>query len=229
MREDFGVSIVAIERGGKRLFSISPETVIEDGDTLILEGDESDFRRRDVEPFMEHLTLPELHEQDFQSRAQTVIEAMLSPRSRLIGQTLRSSHFREKYGMNALALWRRDEEIIIGLADAPLEFGDALLLQGSREKLNIMRDDPDLILLMQKEDAAITVPGKGRAALIDRHRGFAARHTFAESDGRDYARRRVGDDADGNFDDRTGVFFDQLENGFSRRRNFAYGNRSDEN
>ncbi len=166
LREDFSVSIVAIERDGKRLFSISPETVIEDGDTLILEGKEEDFRRRDVEPFMEHLESPEWHEQDFQSRALTVVEAMLSPRSRLIGETLRSSHFREKYGMNVLAIWRRDEEIIIGLADVPLEFGDALLLQGPREKFAVMRDDPDLILLMQKEVAAITVPGKGRAALL---------------------------------------------------------------
>ena len=166
LREDFSVSIVAIERGGKRLFSISPETVIEDGDTLILEGKEEDFRRRDVEPFMEHLESPEWHEHDFQSRALTVVEAMLSPRSRLIGETLRSSHFRDKYGMNVLAIWRRDEEIIINLADVPLEFGDALLLQGPREKFAVMRDDPDLILLMQKEVAAITVPGKGRAALL---------------------------------------------------------------
>lgn len=166
LREDFGVSIVAIERDGKRLISISPETVINDRDTLILEGSEEDFRRRDVEPFMEHLASPEWHEQDFQSRAVDVVEAMLSPRSRLIGQTLRSAHFRERYGMNVLAIWRRDEEIIINLADISLEFGDALLLQGPREKLAVLRDDPDLIVLMQKENGAITVPGKGRAALM---------------------------------------------------------------
>jgi di/tricarboxylate transporter len=166
LREDFGVSIVAIERDGKRLVSISPETVIEDGDTLVLEGSQEDFRRRDVEPFMEHLESPEWHEQDFQSRAVDVVEAMLSPRSRLIDQTLRSSHFREKYGMTVLALWRRDEEIFINLADVPLQFGDALLLQGPREKLAVMRDDPDLIVLMQRENGEITVPGKGRVALM---------------------------------------------------------------
>lgn len=166
LREDFGVSVVAIERKGKRLFSISPETMIEDGDTLILEGDEQDFRKRDVEPFMEFLSLPELHEEDFQSRAQTVVEAMLAPRSRLIGQTLRSSHFREKYGMNVLAIWRGDEEIVINLADIPLQFGDALLLQGLREKLKVLRDDQDLILLVQNENVELTVPGKGRAALL---------------------------------------------------------------
>ncbi len=166
LREDFRVSIVAIERDGKRLISISPETVIHDGDTLILEGSEEDFRRRDVEPFMEFLTSPEWHEQDFQSRAVDVVEAMLSPRSRLIDQTLRAAHFREKYGMTVLAIWRADQEIFINLADVPLQFGDALLLQGPREKLEVLRDDPDLIVLMHKENGAITVPGKGRAALM---------------------------------------------------------------
>ena len=166
LREDFKVSIVAIEREGERLVSISPETLIEDGDILILEGDEEDFRRRDVEPFMEHLAASEWHEQDLQSRAVDVVEAMLAPRSRFIGETLRSAHFREKYGLTVLAIWRADQEFFINLADISLKFGDVILLQGSREKLTVLRDDPDLIVLMSKEDQAITVPNKGRAALM---------------------------------------------------------------
>ena len=166
LREDFKVSIVAIERGGKRLVSISPETVIRDEDVLILEGDEKDFRRRDVEPFMKHLAPSEWHAEDLQSRAVDVVEAMLSPRSRLIDETLRSAHFRERYGLTVLAIWRAEQEIFINLADVPLQFGDALLIQGSREKLSVLRRDPDLIVLMSKEAEEITVPNKGRAALM---------------------------------------------------------------
>ena len=91
---------------------------------------------------------------------------MLAPRSRLIGETLRSSHFREKYGMSALAIWRGENEIIADLADIPLTFGDALLLQGTRERLAVLSTDADLILLMSKEETEITVPNKGRAALM---------------------------------------------------------------
>ncbi|HSK70584.1 MAG TPA: SLC13 family permease, partial [Pyrinomonadaceae bacterium] len=166
LREDFGVSIVAIERGGKRLVSISPETVINDKDTLVLEGNEEDFRSRDVEPYMEFLDSPEWSDEDLESRGVIVVEAMLSPRSRLIDQTLRSAHFREKYGVTVLAIWRADKEIIIDLADVPLQFGDALLLQGSREKFAVLREDPDLIVLMSEESRVITVPNKGRAALM---------------------------------------------------------------
>lgn len=166
LREDFGVSVVAIEREDKKLFALSPDTEIKHGDILILEGDEEDFRRRDVQPFMNYLPASEWHESDLESRAVEVVEAMLTPRSRLIGETLRSSHFREKYGMSVLAIWRGENEIIADLADIPLTFGDALLLQGTRDKLAVLSDDADLILLMSSEETAITVPSKGRAALM---------------------------------------------------------------
>ncbi len=166
LRQDFKVSIVAIEREGKRLMAISPQTEIKFDDILILEGDEEDFRRRDVEPFMEFLPSTEWHEEDFKSGTVEVVEAMLSPRSRLIDQTLSTAHFREKYGMTVLAIWRGDQEILIGLSEIPLQFGDALLLQGTRQKMAILSDSADLIVLMSKESETITVPNKGRAALM---------------------------------------------------------------
>jgi di/tricarboxylate transporter len=55
LREDFGVSVVAIERKDKKLFALSPDTEIKRGDTLVLEGDEEDFKQRDVKPYMEFL------------------------------------------------------------------------------------------------------------------------------------------------------------------------------
>jgi di/tricarboxylate transporter len=166
LREDFGVSVVAIERDDKKLFALSPETRIKRGDVLVLEGDEADFRRRDVQPYMEFLPAPDWKERDLESRSVEVVEAMLAPRSRLIGATLRETHFRERYGLNVLAIWRRDEEIITDLAETTLDFGDVLLLQGTRERLSATANDPDLILLMSKDETAITVPNKGRAALM---------------------------------------------------------------
>jgi len=175
LREDFGVSVVAIERDGRKLLALAPDTKMKRGDTLVLEGDEEDFRRRDVEPFMEYVPTAEWKESDLESRVVEVVEAMLAPRSRLLGKTLRESHFREKYGVSVLAIWRGDEEIFTGLPDLELTFGDALLLQGTRKKLAVLADDPDLILLMSREDVAITVPNKGLAALMI----FAATLLFA--------------------------------------------------
>ncbi|HEX2640034.1 MAG TPA: SLC13 family permease, partial [Pyrinomonadaceae bacterium] len=135
LREDYGVSVVGIERDDRKLFALSPQTTIRDGDILVLEGDEADFRRRDVEPYMEYLPAPKWSEHDLETRAVEVVEAMIAPRSRLIGETLRSTNFRERYGVTVLAIWRGTNEIVTDLADMRLTFGDALLIQGTREKL----------------------------------------------------------------------------------------------
>lgn len=166
LREDYDVNIVGIERAGKRILHPTPQRHIRRGDVLVLEGSESDFRARDIEPYMEFLPETEWRESDLESPAIDVVEAMLAPRSRLIGKTIRDAHFREKYGMSVLAIWHGDREVITDLGDEKLHFGDALLLQGPREKLHVMKDDPDIILLGSDEEAEITVPGKGRAALL---------------------------------------------------------------
>ncbi len=166
LREDFDVSIVAIERHGNKILNPSPQTRLKVGDVLVLEGSEEDFHRRDVEPLMEYLPESEWRESDLESRAVEIVEAMISPRSRLIGKTLREAHFRDRYGLSVLAIWRGDEEMFTYLADIELAFGDAMLLQGSRDKIALAIDDPDLILLVSRDEAEITVPGKGRAALL---------------------------------------------------------------
>lgn len=165
LREVFGVNVIAIERDNNKLLEISPETEIKLGDTLILEGNIEEFRKRDVEPFLECFPTSEWTEKDLESRTIEVVEAMLSPRSRLIGETLRTSRFRKKYGMTVLAIWRGEKEIEGDIIEQKLAFGDALLLQGSHERISVLSNDPDLILLTSQEETEITVPNKGRAAL----------------------------------------------------------------
>jgi di/tricarboxylate transporter len=164
LREDYGVSVVAVESKGKTKLSPSPDTTIDVGDVLVLEGVVDDFRARDIEPYLEILPSPDWHDQDLRSSTMIVVEAMIPPRSPLVGASLRDVHFREKYGMNVLVIGRAGEHMTTGFADLPLQFGDALLLQGSRERLRILRDEPDLILLAY-EDQEPVVSGKAKVAI----------------------------------------------------------------
>ncbi len=165
LRERFRVAVLGLERDGRTLASPPPETVFREGDVLLLEGALDEFRERDVEPYLEILPPRRWRDEDLESEEITVAEVMLSPRSGLLGRTLRDVHFREKYGVTVLAIWRAGQQLFDDLADVPLKFGDALLLQGPRSFLPVVRDDHDLILLAYDEAAPPTVRRKGRQAL----------------------------------------------------------------
>ncbi len=166
-REIYNLNVVAIEREGRTMLCPTPEAVLQEGDIVLLEGRLEEFKRRDVEPYLEILPPREWHERDLEAPAVVMVEAVLAPRSRLIGQSLRQTHFREKYGMSVLGIWRGDRPIRTGLSDLPLQFGDALLLQGPRDRLAILRGEPDLIISGNglEEAAPLPVPGKGWLAL----------------------------------------------------------------
>ncbi len=68
-------------------------------------------------------------------------EVLLTPRSRLIGQTLAMASFRERYGVNVLSIKRRGKPVEGYLAALPLQFADALLVGGTRERIGMLRQE----------------------------------------------------------------------------------------
>lgn len=154
LREENGVNVVAVERNEENFLAPSPDFVFEQGDVMLLEGRLEEFRQRDVEPFLEILPIPDYHEYDLETADNLILEVVLSPRSKLIGHSLREVHFREKYGMTVLAVWNGERVIRTGLADLKLAFGDALLLQGPRDRLSSLKLSTDLIVLSDQKEMA---------------------------------------------------------------------------
>jgi di/tricarboxylate transporter len=165
LREKYGLNIVAIERNGDKVLSPTPDFVLQQGDVMLLEGRLDEFRQRDVEPYLEIQPAPQYREHDLESPEIVILEVVLSPRSPLIGQTLKESHFREKFGMTVLAVWNGERVIRTGLTDLKLAFGDALLLQGPSERLSMLRLTPDLIVLSTEEGVPKKISNKAPLAL----------------------------------------------------------------
>jgi di/tricarboxylate transporter len=55
--------------------------------------------------------------------------------------------FRQRYGLNVVAVWHEGRPRRTWLAGLPLQIGDALLLQGPRERLRFLWQDPNFVLL----------------------------------------------------------------------------------
>lgn len=164
-REKYQLNVVEVERDEQTILAPTPDFVLEQGDIVLLEGRLEEFVQRDEEPYLEILPPRKYREQDLESASIVVIEAVLSPRSHLIGRTLRESHFRERFGMAVLAIWNGERAIRTNVQDVKLSFGDALLMQGSRNQLERVRLDPDLIVLSSEEPRPREISGKSWFAL----------------------------------------------------------------
>ncbi len=91
-----------------------------------------------------------------------VSELVITPRSNLIGQTLRSTALHRKFDVDVLEIIRDDNHFAQPLADKTLEAGDILLVRGSRDDLLKIRDErgldilPDVKFSKETPDAALT-------------------------------------------------------------------------
>ena len=74
-------------------------------------------------------------------------EVMITPASRMAGQTLQMVGFRYKYQCDVLGIQRRSQMIRSRVGDIRLEPGDVLLIQGSERHIGRMRGDPDVLLI----------------------------------------------------------------------------------
>jgi di/tricarboxylate transporter len=163
LRETYGVNVLAIEHDDRILRAPSPGQVLRAEDVLILNGElQAPGLEGDLDPLPPRLW----RERDLESRSVVLVEAVLSPRSDLIGRTLGETRFRDRYGMAVIALWRAGRSLRTNLTDLPLELGDGLLLQGDRSRLPVLRAEPDLIVLDRGLDEPPPSRRRGRLALL---------------------------------------------------------------
>ncbi len=74
-------------------------------------------------------------------------EALITPASSLIGRTLKDSGFRQRYNVVVLAIHRFNENIATKIGNVILRTGDLLLMQGTEDNMNSLRQDKGLTVL----------------------------------------------------------------------------------
>ena len=148
--ELIGLTVGGIVREGETRPAVSPDEVIRGGDNLLVAGESDRIA-----------SLLELGDIQFDSEVDAselgsdvaLVEASLAPRCSLIGKTLGQVSFRQRYGLQVLAVWREGAPRRSRLASLKLTFGDALLLQGSPERMRMLAADPDFLVLSQTVQA----------------------------------------------------------------------------
>lgn len=170
LRARFGVTIFEIRHEASRRRGIVrnvsqrlplPDTVIQAGDVLYLQG-----KGQDVERFAMEAELEKANNPSFRFYDIGMAEIVVMPESRLVGSLLRDSSFRENYSINVLGIKRRGEYITKNLPSAKLRAGDTLLIQGLWENITRLdRAEADWLLLGQPKEMAEKVTLNYKAPL----------------------------------------------------------------
>jgi di/tricarboxylate transporter len=160
-----GLRVLSIRRADGTHVTPGPDERFSSGDCLTVEGKPEVLSivqgLEDLE--VERESLPD--QASLESARVGLVEAVLAPRTTLAGKTLRDLHFREKYGLSVLAVWREGKARRTDLRDVALRFGDALLLYGPREKLRRLGREPDFLVLTQDAQEPPLI-GKAKVSVL---------------------------------------------------------------
>ncbi len=108
----------------------------------------------------------DIGEQSRHAGERVLVETMVAPASRLIGQSLPQIGFRYKTRCVVLGIQRRSRMIRARMTDIRLQAGDVLLLQGQPDDIKALRGNRDVVLLEWSAAALPTLHRAKRATSI---------------------------------------------------------------
>jgi di/tricarboxylate transporter len=147
LAEVFDFRVTAMFREGALTVMPRGDVDLIGGDLLLIEGQPGDL---DVLRGLQELDIESTAPGNigaFKSDRLTLMDATLDPRSQLAGKTVGELNFRERYGIELAGIWREGETVGTELADERLQVGDALLLLGPRDRLQLLTTDSDFLML----------------------------------------------------------------------------------
>lgn len=139
------VRLVTLVRNGKATWKPAM-TRMKEGDILLIHGNADQLITMEDKYGLDNQADAILNDRKFSSDKVKLVEALVPPRSRFKGRTLRTADFSRHYGLNALAVQRRGKILRDRLADIHLDSGDTMLLQGDKDGVSRLMKSTDLIV-----------------------------------------------------------------------------------
>ncbi|WP_127556679.1 SLC13 family permease [Saccharospirillum alexandrii] len=143
--------LVEIERQGSVVTAVPSEERLMGGDRLVFAGETqaiSDLLRIQGIVPSTHDDEPSLDQHRAERR---LVEAALSPRSDVIGQTIRDARFRDRFGAVVLAVARHGKRVQGNLGNIRLQAGDVLLLEARPAFVSRQHYAQDFLLINDLE------------------------------------------------------------------------------
>ena len=150
---DFDVDIVQLIRGEQVFLEpLAPKT-IQAGDIFAVRTDRDTLvELMDAEGLeMVARTVDEAELEAAEDEAHNLVEVVVAPGSLLVGETLATTNFRQRYDATVLAFRRGPELIRQRMDHTHLRVGDTLLIQATADSIDRLADRRDFIIAQEVE------------------------------------------------------------------------------
>ncbi|WP_435126624.1 SLC13 family permease [Halobaculum sp. D14] len=150
---DFDVDLVQLIRGDSVFLEPLGQKEIQAGDVFAVRTDRDtlvdllDVEGLDLVP---EATVDE-SELEAAESSQNLVETVIAPGSSLVGESLASASFRQRYDATVLALRRGGDVIRKRMDNIPLRVGDTLLVQASSDSLERLDSNRNFIVAQEVE------------------------------------------------------------------------------
>lgn len=136
--ENSGLTAVRILRGGAALGGKGDDVTLQSGDEIVIDGLRADILKLKYLKGIELKADVHLADPSVEAEKLVVVEGVLMPNSPLIGRTLSSAEFNDRYGLQVLGLNRAGLATFQKLSRIRMRLGDVLLLQGPAENVEAL-------------------------------------------------------------------------------------------
>jgi di/tricarboxylate transporter len=147
LNTELELNVIGIIRDDKQIISPASRERINLNDLLIVEGKISNILNVKSEVGLEIKPDFKLNDGVLEGDDIELFEVMVMRDSKLVGQTLKTLRFRQNYDLTVLAINRHGETFLEKLSEVRLKFGDVLLVQGRRRRIEPLVVDGELLLL----------------------------------------------------------------------------------
>jgi len=146
LRDTYHINVVAFcGRDHLKMMTLPPDFEIRDNAHLAVFGKKESVEAMAADYGLEIKDALKVFKDDFAQERFGILEAVVAPRSELIGKTLREVHFWEQYQVNPVALYRADQVFLSGLSSMVLRSGDSLVLEGGWDRFKILEEKHNFI------------------------------------------------------------------------------------
>jgi di/tricarboxylate transporter len=152
---DLDLNVLQVVRDKDRHLLPSRTLTLRAGDVILVEGAREEILKIKDTSGIEIKADVKLSDPNLQTEDAALVEVILLPRSPLIGRTLKKAKFRERYGLQVLAMNRHGKNVLRKISQVTLRMGDVLLVQGHKSNIAALEDDGAFRILGAVEETRL--------------------------------------------------------------------------